>query len=311
MIISASYKTDIPAFYGEWFLNRLKAGYCKVINPYNRFASKVNLTESAVDGFVFWTKNAAPFLSAFSEVDRRGYAFIVQHTINAYPRSLETSVVDWEKAVDTFSCLSERFGPERMVWRYDTILVSSETPIDFHRANFWRLASSLAGTTDEVVVSFAQIYKKTKSNLNAAADAIGLKWEDPADEIKYELATELAEMAKANGMQLTMCSQKAYLAPGVEEARCIDAKRLERVAGKLIPAKLKGNRDECGCYASKDIGEYDTCPHGCIYCYAVRNRQLALQRYKQHNPESEFLFEPDFPVKEQPDESKVIQMSLL
>ena len=181
MIISASYKTDIPTFYGEWFGNRLDAGYCKMVNPYNRKAYRVSLEPDDVDGFVFWTKNAGPFLGKLAVISERGYPFIVQYTINEYPRALEFSVVDSPRSVEHMRVIAETYGPAVGVWRYDPILVSSDTPIDFHRRNFSNLARSLEGYTDEVVVSFAQVYRKTLRNLNWAADEFGFSWEDPPD----------------------------------------------------------------------------------------------------------------------------------
>jgi hypothetical protein len=299
MIISASYKTDIPTFYGEWFKHRLDAGYCKMVNPYNRRAYRVSLARADVDGFVFWTKNVGPFLDKLAVVHERGYPFIVQHTINGYPRVLEFSVVDAERSVHHMKVVAETYGPKAAVWRYDPILFSSVTPPDFHRQNFERLAAALEGVTDEVVVSFAQIYKKTLRNLSWAAQEFEFTWDDPQDQMKLDFAAELAQMARAYGMQLMMCSQERFLATGVKSAKCVDADRLAAVSGREIHAELKGNRTDCGCYASKDIGEYDTCPHGCVYCYAVLNRELAKRRYREHDPNGEFLFTPKGEVLEE------------
>jgi Domain of unknown function (DUF1848) len=292
MIISASYKTDIPTFYGEWFINRLRAGYCKVINPYNRKPFRVDLSHNTVDGFIFWTKNIGPFLKYLAEIREREFPFMVQHTINGYPRSLEFSVVDADRAAEHMKQISDTYGSKVVVWRYDTIVFSSVTSIDFHRGNFSRLAKLLEGTTDEVVVSFAQIYKKTRRNMDWASENLGFTWEDPPNSIKFALASELAQIAKSYGMQLTMCAQKEFLAPHVMEAHCVDAKRLSEIAGRPIVSELKGNRPDCSCFTSKDIGDYDTCPHGCVYCYAVQNRALAQRRFKEHDPSSDFLFAP-------------------
>lgn len=292
MIISASYKTDIPTFYGGWFMNRLDAGYCKMVNPYNRRVYRVDLRCEAVDGFVFWTKNVGPFLAHLDEVAERGYPFIVQHSINGYPRALETSVVDAAQSIEQMKRLAQRFGPRVPVWRYDTIVFTSHTTVDFHRRNFEHIATQLAGITDEVVVSFAQIYKKTKRNMDDAANRADFSWEDPPEAVKFELAGELAEIAREHGIQLSMCAQKQFLASGVVEARCVDAMRLSDVAGQPIVAKVQGNRPDCACFQSRDIGDYDTCPHGCVYCYAVRDRMLAQRRFRQHDPTGEFLFSP-------------------
>lgn len=293
MIISASYKTDIPAFYGEWFEKRLEAGYCKVTNPYNRRqVRRISLLPEDVDGFVFWTKNLGPFEKRLVRVAEFGRPFIVQYTITGYPRELESSVVDAERSIRHVKTIAGRYGPKAAVWRYDPILFSSLTPVDFHLQNFERLAGALEGSCDEVVISFAQIYKKTARNLDQAARDFGFFWEDPADEVKRSLASRLAEIAKAHGMRLSVCSQRKYIVPGAQAARCVDARRLAVLGGRPIRARLKGNRPDCGCYQSADVGEYDTCPHGCVYCYAVLNRDLALRRYKIHDPESEFLFSP-------------------
>jgi len=291
MIISASYKTDIPAFYGEWFEKRLEAGYCMVANPYNRRqVRRVSLLPEDVDGFVFWTRNLGPFESRLERVAELGLPITIQYTITGYPRELERTVVDADRSVRHLRTVAERYGPKAAVWRYDPILFSSLTPAKYHLENFEHLAGALEGATDEVVISFAQIYKKTARNLDAAAREFGFSWVDPPDDVKLDLAARLAEMAGARGMKLSVCSQRKYVAPGARPARCVDACRLAAMGGRPIRARVKGNRPDCRCYESADIGEYDTCPHGCVYCYAVLHRDLAFRRYGRHDPEGEFLF---------------------
>ncbi len=284
MIISASYRTDIPAFYGDWLIARLEAGFCHVVNPYGRQVHTVRLDRDAVSGFVFWTKNLGPFRAALDDVRRRGFPFVVQYTINGYPRALETSVTDAERAIGHMRELAGEFGPRAGVWRYDPVIATSSTPPDWHVANFTRLADRLARATDEVVISFAQIYRKTQLNMDAASRLHGFAWDDPSDDRKRELARRLAAIAADRGMRLTICSQEAYLVPGATPARCIDAARLSDVAGRPIAARRKGNRPGCMCSESRDIGDYDTCPHGCVYCYAVRTRALARRRHGAHQP---------------------------
>lgn len=292
MIISASYRTDIPTFYGPWFMNRLRAGYCKVINPYNRQSYRVDLRTDAVDGIVFWTKNLGPFFKNLFEVRERGYPFVVQYTINSYPRDLEFSVVDPVKSVDHMRQLAEVFGTKVGVWRYDTIVFTSQTPLDFHLRNFRKLAAMLEGSTDEVVVSFAQLYRKTKRNMDASAMESRFSWEDPPDAVKRQVVSELADVARTRGMQLSVCSQKAYLGAGIKDAQCIDAQRFSAITGTPLATKVKGNRPECGCFESRDIGDYNSCPHGCVYCYAVEERERAQVHFREHDPESEFLVRP-------------------
>ena len=293
MIVSASYKTDIPAFYGDWFMARLGAGYCKMVNPYGRQVYTVPLTAGTVDGFVFWTKNLGPFMDRLREVQERGFPFTVQYAINGYPRALEYSVTEARRPVAHMHALAREFGPAVAVWRYDPVIATTVTPPDWHVANFTRLAAALEGATDEVVISFAHIYAKTRRNLAAAARAFAFDWEDPAEDWKRDMAARLAGIAARHGMRLTLCSQPEYRAGAAGEARCIDAERLSRVAGRPIAAKLQGNRPGCRCHASRDIGEYDTCPHGCVYCYAVQHRALARRRHRAHDPAGAFLFPPE------------------
>ncbi len=289
MIISASYRTDIPAFYSEWFFERLKAGYCRVRNPYSGRAWRVELRPECVDGFVFWTRNFGPLLGRLAELRRFGRPFVVQYTVTGYPRSLEAAVVAPAKAVEQIRRLAGEVHPRAVVWRYDPVVFTSVTKADRHRREFARLAAELEGAVDEVVVSFAQIYRKSERNLNAAALRHAFEWEDPADEIKLRLAAELAAIARSRGMTLALCNQPRYVAGGAREARCVDAQRLSEIGGIALDVPVKGNRPHCLCHESRDIGDYDTCPHGCVYCYAVRDRALSLRRYQAHDPAADSL----------------------
>ncbi len=223
MIISASYRTDIPTFYGAWFMNRLHAGYCKTVNPYGRQFYTIDLTPGNVDGFVFWTKNIGPFLKHLPEVRQRGYPFIVQHTITGYPHELEYRVINYTHTVEHMKALADNYGPRVAVWRYDPIVISSLTPVDWHRHNFENLARSLEGSTDEVIVSFAQIYKKTRRNMDGAAKEFGFRWHEhevmTLEDIRH-LVAELAQVAGSHGMHMKICSQRDFLIPGItREAR--------------------------------------------------------------------------------------------
>ena len=297
MIVSASHRTDIPAFYGTWFRRRLAEGECRGVNPFSGAEYAVDLTPGGCDGFVFWSKNPAPFLPALDKVRALGIPFVVQCTITAYPRALETSVVQADRAIATAREIAARFGPASVVWRYDPVVFSSLTPPDWHRETVAWLAQALAGSADEVVVSVAQLYKKTVRNTNAAADRHGFAWWDPAPAAKIALLEELAGIAADHGFAPRLCAQPELRpddgASPLRPARCIDADRLARVAGRPIPAqKAKGARTGCDCHQARDIGAYDTCPHGCCYCYAVQRPELAKRRYQRHDPDSPFLIEP-------------------
>ena len=288
MIVSASYRTDIPAFYGAWFARRVRTGSCTVRNPYGR-PYTVRLDREAVSGFVFWTRNAGPFLPVLRRLASDGYPFVVQYTIDAYPRVLEASVIDPARAAEQIHAIAREFGPRVVVWRYDPIIVTNATPMSSHAARFARLGESLAGAVDEVVVSFASFYRKTRRNLDRAGGADGLDWADPPAECKRETIARLAGIAGTFGMRLTVCAQPELAAGDAGEASCIDAARMSDVAGVPIQARLKGNRPGCRCHESRDIGAYDTCPHGCIYCYAVSSPRAARARHARHDPDGPSL----------------------
>jgi len=288
MIVSASYKTDIPAFYGTWFLNRLEAGFARVANPWGGPPFTVSLKDEDVDGVVFWTRNLRTFAEHLPSLRRR-WPFVVQATITGYPRALETSVVEPARAIADLEDVARIFGPHAAVWRYDPIVVTDLTPPDWHRDTFARLADALAGTVDEVVVSFATLYRKTRRNMAAAARAHGFAWQDPVDDAKKQLLGDLADLAAERHLTLTLCAQPDLLIENVAPARCIDAGRLADVAGHAISATTKGNRPGCLCAESRDIGAYDTCPHGCVYCYAVGSRTRTKKAHAEHDPSCEIL----------------------
>jgi hypothetical protein len=290
MIISASYRTDIPAFYGDWFMNRLRAGHCMVRSPYGGPAARVSLLRQDVDGFVFWTKDLGPFAGRLQEIRDRGYPFAIQYGINGFPKELEPRVPDARESAGLLREISRAFGRRVCVWRYDTIVISSLTPPEFHLRTFERLARALSGATDEAVISFLHPYQKTVRQMDDAARRFGFEWRDPPAEEKKALTSALAAIAKAQSIQLSICAQREYLVPGAADARCVDANRLSEVAGRPIRAGPHGHRKTCGCHESRDIGDYDTCLHGCAYCYAAKDPALAAQRFRQHDPESEFLF---------------------
>ena len=307
MIVSASYRTDIPTFYGRWFARRLQAGFCRVSNPYGCAPSIVRLDRDPVDGFVFWTRNLGPFRPVLETVAARDTPFIVQYTITGYSQALEAAMTAPETAIGQLRNLARDFGPARAVWRYGPVIDTALTPLPWHEENFARLAGALASTVDEVVVSFTHIYKKTKANTDAAARRHGFSWRDPPEDEKRATIAGLARIARIariaarHGMALSACAQPQLLAhlptglpsDSVGAARCVDAARLSAIGARPIAAREKGNRPGCACAESRDIGAYDSCPHGCVYCYAVRHRGRVREAHKAHDPAGEFLLQSD------------------
>lgn len=294
MIISASRRTDIPAFYSDWFAKRVQDGYLLVRNPFDRRkVRRVSLLPGDVDAIVFWTRNAAKIINNFSLFDDVGLKYYFQYTVTGYPRRLEKSVPRPLDAIETFKKVSDLLGPERVLWRYDPILFSNFTEIDEHKRLFAKIASLLGRYTRRVTISFADIYKKTERNLKLID---GLEYEDillkrPAVE---ELTKFMADVAGAEGLKIQTCSEAVDLMHlGVAHAKCIDDQLLYALFGISVGAeKDKGQREECGCIKSVDIGEYNTCLHGCAYCYATFNKQMAVKNSSQHDPHSPFLTGP-------------------
>jgi hypothetical protein len=288
VIVSASYRTDIPAFYADWLLRRLRAGYCRVANPYGGAAYEVSLAPDAVDGFVLWTRNMAPLMPHLDAV-RRVAPFVVQFTLTGYPRALEASVINADEAVEQLRELRRRFGARVAVWRYDPVVFAAELDAAAHAAQFAVLARRLKGSVDEVVLSVMHPYRKTRPNLHRAARRLGFLWRDPPAEEKRHLLHSLAAIAREEGLAPTLCSQPELLGLCLGEARCVDAERLADVAQHPIAAPTGGNRPGCRCAVSRDIGAYDTCPHGCVYCYAVADRDRAVANFRKHDPDAAML----------------------
>ena len=299
MIVSASYRTDIPALYGTWFRNRLQAGFASVHNPYGGPPTVVPLTRVAVDAFVFWTRNLGPFATVLDEVAGKRFPFLVQYTVTGYPRPLERAAPAPEVAIPHIRAAIGRYGRGTVIWRYDPIVCTTLTPPEWHEGTFACLAQLLEGAVDEVIVSWCQIYRKTARNLDAAARAYAFTWWDPQDDEKRALLARLATIAALHGMQLSLCGQPSLRTASVGEARCIDADRLSRIAGAPLAIRHHAHRKQCGCWASRDIGAYDSCTQGCAYCYAVNSPAVAKRQRAGHDPLAAFLI----PATGRPDQS--------
>ena len=286
MIISASYRTDIPAYFGAWFMAGLARQYVTVKNPFNNREYSVSLAPEDVDGFVFWTRNIAPFLEHLDELHAAGHPFMVQYTVTGYPAAIERATAHWGRAVELMQLCAKRYGRKSVVWRYDPIVLTSVTDALFHQQNFARIAETLKHMVDEVVVSFLQPYVKTRRNMNLAAVDGDFTWYVPEIDERQHLIADLAAIAEGCGIRMTACSQSGLEIPA---EHCIDAERLSAIAGYEISARQKGNRADCECAESRDIGAYDTCAQGCAYCYAVGNRSAAMTRLQQVRPDDTSL----------------------
>lgn len=286
MIISASRRTDIPAFYSEWFMNRVRAGYCLVPNPYNRAqVSRVSLQPVDVDVIVFWTRNPRPLFSRLAELDDSGYRYCFLVTLMDNPRQIDPGSPPVEAALQNFRGLSERIGPERVVWRYDPIFLSSITDSSFHERAYSQIARTLKGFTTRSVVSVAQPYRKIRKRLHELGRQ-GIEILPHVEGALSPLMRALAETASMNGMEIRSCAGGHDMRQdGIEPGRCVDDEVISRVFGlDLDVGKDPRQRKDCGCVVSKDIGMYDSCPCGCIYCYATTSFEQARENYRMHDP---------------------------
>ncbi|MDR2747080.1 MAG: DUF1848 domain-containing protein [Treponema sp.] len=267
MIISASRRSDIPAFHGEWFMDCLRSGEVFVKNPVNGTqVSRIDLSPGAVDCFVFWTKNPAPFLPFLDELDSRGYPYYFQFTLTPYGRDLEPNLPEKEVLLDSFRRLSDRLGKERVVWRYDPIILNPRYDCSRHAGQFEKFCRALEGKTEKCVISFVDSYGFLKTNFGE----LGIR-ELTAAEIAG-IAEALRPVAERYGIALASCCEKAELESyNIGRNKCIDEELINRVFGLHIAYKKDpGQRRQCLCSASRDIGSYNSCLHGCRYCYAAR-----------------------------------------
>jgi hypothetical protein len=293
-IISASRRTDIPSFYARWFINRIRAGYCAVPNPFNhKQVSYVSLKPQDVAVIVFWTRNPRPLMPYLDELDQMGFRYYFQFTILGYPRPIETKTPPLSSAIDTFRRLAGRIGPQRVIWRYDPVLFSQQTGAPYHLETYRHIAAALQGHTHRSVVSIMDFYRKSTRRLRQLADqgveivpfdgSSGPRFEDPM--------RGLVSSAHENGMEIVSCAEEIDLqAYGIRPGKCIDDDYIRQVFGiDVTHDKDPCQRQACGCVSSQDIGMYDSCLFGCSYCYATASFERATVNHAQHNPGSPSL----------------------
>lgn len=285
MILSVSRRTDIPAFYSEWFMNRLREGYVLVRNPFNvNLISEVKISSDNVDCIVFWTKNSKPLHKYLNEIDGLGYKYYFQYTITPYHKNMEGNVANKTEIIKSFQYLSEKIGKEKVILRYDPVILSNKYNIDYHKIAFVKICNILAPYTEKVVFSFLDGYKKIAKNMK------DLNIKEITTEEMNILAKYFSEVANEYGLKIESCAEDIDLEKyNISHGKCIDDNLIERIIGHKIKAGKDNQRLACGCVKSIDIGEYNTCLHNCLYCYANTNKDNAFQNYKKHNKNSPIL----------------------
>jgi hypothetical protein len=284
MIISASRRTDIPAFYPQWMIHRLKAGFVYVVNPMNRKqVSKIALTPDAVDCIVFWTKNPVAMIPFLSDIS--GYNYYFQFTVTPYGNDIERNVPSKESMIATFKHLSDLIGPEKVVWRYDPIFITGTYTLEMHINAFRWMLQQLQGYTERCSISFLDVYAKTEKNLK------GTDYRVLSIQEIMIFAAEISGSAREAHIRVETCAEAIDLSQfNIHKGRCIDTKLIEKISGRTISAgKDKAQRPLCGCSRSIDIGRYRTCPHECLYCYANNNIARVTSNTLLYNDDSPIL----------------------
>lgn len=296
MIISASRRTDIPAFYSEWFMKRIREGYFYRVNPFNsNQVSGFSLKPEDVDAICFWTKNPGPLMRHLNELDERGLNYYFQFTLNPYGKEFEPNVPSLDERIATFRELADRIGPERVVWRYDPVILSSVTPVSWHLEQAERIAGQLKDSTCRLVFSFYDFYGKGQGRLNNALKGTGISLEDITAPEKAEELNELAlgfkTIADTYNLRILSCSEDLDLsAIGIEHGACIDGSLVQELfGGSPSSSKDKNQRQACGCVESVDMGIYNTCHFRCLYCYANFNEGMIERNCRKHYPDSPSL----------------------
>ena len=284
MIIQTGMRTDIPAFYSKWFINRIKEGYVLVRNPYNPVqVTRYSLSPDVVDLITFCTKDPSPMLPFMDILDPYGQYWFV--TITPYGKDIEPHVPDKKEVRESFKRLSERVGIDCIGWRYDPIFVDDTRSVGWHMEKFGEFAEDLKGYTKTCVISFIDIYKKVQRNFPQCREV--------SREDKITLGKAIISIAGECGMTVKPCAEGSDLALyGADCSGCMTVKTYETALGSSLIVPRKGNNQrngECACILGSDIGEYDTCGHLCRYCYANTDPSLVMENMRRHDPASPLL----------------------
>jgi hypothetical protein len=291
MIISASRRTDIPAYYAQWFINRIRAGHCTVPNPFNRKqVSNISLRPEDVDIIAFWTRNPQPLIPYLKELDQLGYLYYFQYTVMNNPRLIDTMTPSLSSSLKIFKNLSDLIGSDRVIWRYDPVIISNITDIEFHADTYKHIAETLRNYTQRSVFSLLDLYPKLKKRLKALKDNsveivdLNKEFDERYDDLMYTLVG-IAELCR---MKIVSCAEDPDLTKyNIQPGKCIDGNYIKRVFGVDVSHKKdQFQREACGYVVSRDIGVYDTCLSGCQYCYATTSFEKAKALYENHNPNS-------------------------
>ncbi|MBF0274806.1 MAG: DUF1848 domain-containing protein [Nitrospinae bacterium] len=275
-IISASRRTDIPAFYPDWLIEKIRLGKVIVRDPYRIKYRTFSLLKKDVAAFVFWTRNPAPLIPYLKEIKEGGFPFYFLMTITGMGKPLENRNPDLEDAIDSFIEISEKYSP--IFWRFDPILYRG-TPEEEEEIieRFNKILLRIAGKTNRCYISFMQSYKKQENRFNA----IGYSYKEAKENKRNELANKLGEIAKSKGVTLYSCCSDYLDGDFIQPGSCINKETIEEISGESIEIQQRKTRKQCNCIQSIDIGIYNTCFHECLYCYATANYETVLKKLQK------------------------------
>ncbi|MBN2381755.1 DUF1848 domain-containing protein [bacterium] len=280
VLVSVSRRTDIPAFYADWFEDKLRRGEVEYRHPFNQQTYQVLLGPEHVAGFIFWSKNYAHFDRIIALVKDRGYPFYCHYTINGYDRCFEPGLPGLEQSLATFRRLSAASSADQIILRYDPIMFSADLTVPYHLQRLESILSELENKAHLCIISFVHVYKKIRFRL----ESLGIDL-SPELQKKIDCAQAMQEIGYRYGFRVEACCCPELTLFGTNAAQCISAARLaQQVPGRTITVPRSSTRAGCQCDRCQDIGFYDTCPHGCAYCYANTNATLVERRFQQHHP---------------------------
>ena len=305
MILNTGLRTDIPGFFSEWFYNRIDDGFVYVRNPYakNQIYS-YRLDPELIDCIIFCTKNPKPMFENLEKIDKFNQYWHI--TITPYEKEIEPNIPPMNDVLESFKYLSKKLGKENVTLRYDPIFINEKYTLEKHIESFEYIINSLSDYTTEAIISFIDLYEKTKRNFPKAREVT-------KDE-RLKLGKEFAQIGKKNNITIKTCVEGTELDKfGIDSSGCMTKEVIERAINKnLNIPKQKARNGECYCLLNNDIGEYNTCGHGCLYCYANSNKRLVKRNLKLHDPKSPILIgeiKEDDIIKEMNQKSLIINDS--
>ena len=280
MILNVSGRCDIVAFYSKWLMNRIRAGFVDVRNPFNpKMVSRIYFDD--VDAFVFCTKNPMPLLDILNKIDK---PVILQVTLTPYKQDIEMNVPSKKLIIEAIRKCSEIVGIDQISVRYDPILLNDQIDADYHSRAFERMCTLLEGSVKQIIVSFIDPYKNVKKNEDI------LKLRDFTENDYQEIGISFSESAKKHGMSVQTCFEERDLVEyGFKKGACVSHELAYQLTGKMYKDWTVRQGKKCGCVQMADIGVYNSCPHFCRYCYAIYDDDQVKRNFKNHDPDSSLL----------------------